>query len=92
MSISCILSDYLAAAMHRAEYEKLADGTYSGRLTECAGVVAFAANLEECRHELLATLEDWLLLGLKLKHPLPVLAGIDLNDEPQRESLGSLQM
>jgi len=91
MSTSCILSDYLAAAMQQADYEKLADGTYSGRLIACPGVVAFAETLGECQQELRATLEDWLLLGLKLKHPLPVLAGIDLNEEPQREPLGPLQ-
>ncbi|HUM67717.1 MAG TPA: type II toxin-antitoxin system HicB family antitoxin, partial [Chloroflexota bacterium] len=32
--------------------------------------------------ELRSVLEDWLLVGLKLGHPLPVLAGIDLNQEP----------
>ena len=90
MSTSCILSDYLAAAMQQAEYDKLADGSYAGRLPSCPGVVAFAESLADCQHELRATLEDWLLLGLKLRHALPVIAGIDLNEEPQRESLGSL--
>ncbi len=90
MSTSCILSDYLSAAMQHAEYDKLDDGSYSGRLTLCPGVVALAESLSDCQHELRATLEDWLLLGLKMKHALPVIAGIDLNEEPQRESLGSV--
>ena len=29
--------------------------------------------------ELRSTLEDWILVGLRLGHKLPVLAGIDLN-------------
>ncbi|HUV81460.1 MAG TPA: hypothetical protein VMW53_00060 [archaeon] len=29
-----------------------------------------------------STLEDWILLGLKLHHPLPVIAGIDLKWKP----------
>lgn len=90
MNISCILSDYLAAAMQQAEYDKLTDGSFTGRLKLCPGVVAFAATLEDCRLELRAVLEDWLLLGLKLRHPIPIIAGIDLNEEPQRESLGSV--
>ena len=28
-------------------------------------------------------LEDWILVGLQLKQPLPVIEGIDLNKEPQ---------
>jgi hypothetical protein len=28
-----------------------------------------------------SALEDWVLVGLKLGHTLPVIAGIDLNQE-----------
>jgi hypothetical protein len=44
--------------------------------------VAFAETLRECEAELHSVLEDWLLVGLKLKHILPVIDGIDLNQEP----------
>jgi predicted RNase H-like HicB family nuclease len=91
MKTSCILTDYLSAAMDGAEFEKFPDGTYSGRIANCPGVVSFGATLSECQQELRATLEDWLLLGLKLSHTLPVIAGINLNEEPHRESLESLQ-
>jgi hypothetical protein len=37
-----------------------------------------------------STLEDWLWLGLKLGHQLPVIDGIDLNREPVYESLESV--
>jgi hypothetical protein len=30
------------------------------------------------------------LLGIKLGHPLPVLGGIDLNQEPARESVDAV--
>jgi len=53
-------------------------------------VVAFATSLRECEYELRSTLEDWILLGLQLKHPLPVIAGIDLNREPLREPVDAL--
>jgi hypothetical protein len=34
-----------------------------------------------------STLEDWILVGLKLKHPLPIVADIDLNREPIYEPM-----
>jgi len=37
-------------------------------------------------------LEDWILVGLKLKHPLPIIAGIALNKEPSREPVAALCM
>jgi hypothetical protein len=42
-------------------------------------VAAFGATLRECENELRSTLEDWILVGLRLGHKLPVIAGIDLN-------------
>lgn len=77
-----ILSDYVLQAMSEAVYDKLEDGTFAGRIPTCVGVVAFGETLRECEDELRSVLEDWLLVGLKLGHPLPVLAGIDLNQEP----------
>ncbi|GAG21281.1 unnamed protein product, partial [marine sediment metagenome] len=46
--------------------------------------------LRECEDELRSTLEDWVLVGLKLGHPIPVLAGYDLNKEPSHESMAAL--
>jgi len=68
--------------MAHAIYDKLEDGTFAGRIPLCPGVVAFGNTLRECEEELRSTLEEWILVGLKLGHPLPVLAGIDLNREP----------
>lgn len=85
MATSFILTDYLHRAMAAAEYDKLDDGTFAGRIPGCRGVVAFGASLRSCEDELRSTLEDWVLVGLKLGHPLPVLDGIDLNEEPKVE-------
>ena len=76
--------------MTHALYDKLEDGTFAGRIPSCKGVVAFGDTLRECENELRSTLEEWVLVGLKLKHPLPVIAGIDLNEEPSREPVGTL--
>lgn len=74
-----ILSDYLDRALAQAEYDKLEDGTFFGRIPSCKGVMAFGATLRECEDEVRSVLEDWVLVGLKFGHDLPILNGIDLN-------------
>ena len=76
--------------MAYAVYDKLEDGTFAGRIPQCKVVVAFGATLRECENELRSTLEDWILIGLKLGHPLPVIAGINLNKEPSYEPVGAV--
>jgi predicted RNase H-like HicB family nuclease len=83
-AIRYILSEYVEKVMAQAIYDKLEDGTFAGRIPPCKGVVAFGKTLRECEDELHSTLEDWILVGLKLGHPLPVIGGIDLNREPAR--------
>lgn len=85
-----ILSDYLDRALAQAEYDKLEDGTFFGRIPSCKGVVAFAASLRECEDELRSVLEDWVLVGLKLGHTLPVLDTLDLNGKPEYEPVESV--
>ena len=85
-----VLTEYVAEAMAQAEYDKLEDKTFCGRIPPCQGVVAFGKTLRQCEDELRSTLEEWILLGLKLGHPLPVISGIDLNKEPAREPVEAL--
>lgn len=85
-----ILSEYVQQAMAQAVYDKLEDGTYSGNIPPCKGVVAFGSSLRACEEELHSTLEDWILLGLKLGHSLPVIGGLDLNREPAREPVDTV--
>lgn len=82
-----ILSDYLENALARAEYDKLEDATFFGRIPSCKGVVAFGTSLRECETELRSTLEDWVLVGLKLGHSLPILDSLDLNRKPEYEAV-----
>jgi len=90
MAAKYVLSDYVEKAMAEAEYDKFEDGTYAGHIPACKGVIAFGVSLRECEAELQSTLEDWILLGLRLTHTLPVLAGIDLNKEPTREPVDAM--
>lgn len=90
MGVRFALTDYVEQALSGAIYDKLEDGIFAGRIPECKGVVAFGSTLRECQNELRSTLEDWILVGLKLGHRLPVIGGIDLNQEPQREPVATV--
>lgn len=90
MGVRFILTDYTNRALSGAVYDKMEDGGFSGRILCCPGVVAFAATLSGCEEELRSTLEDWILVGLKLRHVLPVIEGIDLNQEPHCEPVEAL--
>ena len=75
-----MLTDYIRAAMHQATYELLPDDEgYCGEIAALPGVWADGPTLELCREELRQALEGWAVLGLRLGHTLPVIAGIDLN-------------
>ena len=75
-----MLTEYIKAAMDRAKSEILEeDATYVGKIPECQGVWANADTLEACRDELQEVLEEWVILGLQMGHPLPVIDGIDLS-------------
>jgi len=73
-----MLITYIQNAMRLANYEILDDGQYYGEIPSFQGVWAQAENLETCRDELQSALEDWLILGLRMGHKLPVVAGIQL--------------
>jgi predicted RNase H-like HicB family nuclease len=74
-----MLTKYLEAAMRHARYEILQDdGTYYGEIPECRGVFANARTLEECRDELAAVLEDWLLFRIHKNLALPKIDGLEL--------------
>jgi predicted RNase H-like HicB family nuclease len=90
MTGTYILSDYLERALAQAEYDKLEDGTFFGKIPSCKGVVAFGATLRECETELHSTLEDWVLVGLKLGHELPLLGNMNLNTMPLYEPMESV--
>lgn len=90
MSPRYVLSDYVSEALALGVHEKFEDGPYAGRIPPCQGVVAFGKSLRDCENELRSTLEDWILVGLQLKHALPVIRGIDLNKEPAPEPVGAV--
>ena len=79
-----MLANYIEQAMERAIYEIMeSEGTYWGEIPGLQGVWARHATLEGCRRELREALSDWIALRLRLGLPVPVVAGIDLNQLTQ---------
>ena len=71
---------YVNAAMKKAHYEILPNNEgYFGKIEGLQGVWANADSLEACREELKEVLEEWILLGIKMGHAIPIINGIDLN-------------
>jgi predicted RNase H-like HicB family nuclease len=73
-----MLTETIRAAMHRATYEILSDGTFYGEIAGFQGVYANSSTLESCRDQLQEVLEGWIVLGLRLGHEFPVVDGIHL--------------
>ena len=74
-----MLIEYINMAMSKAVYEKLEDGSYSGRIPQTPGVIAFGETLYQCQEELRSVLEGWLIVKLRHGDRLPVMGGINLN-------------
>ena len=78
-----MLTKYIQAAMAQAEFKLLEDGTYFGEIPPCQGVWSNDASLKACLIELQEVLEEWILLGLKRGHEIPVIDDINLNSKPE---------
>jgi predicted RNase H-like HicB family nuclease len=74
-----MLIDYINKALSKAEYDKLDDGSFSGRIPECPGVIAFGKTLFECQKELESVLEGWLIVKIRHGDTLPVIDNLDIN-------------
>jgi len=70
---------YIDRAMSKAVYDKLGDGSFSGKIPQCPGVIAFGETLYQCEQELKASLEGWLIVKLRHGDKLPVISNINLN-------------
>lgn len=86
-----MLTEYIEAAMNHACYELIDDrDPHYGLIPDCPGVWATAGTLEECRKRLQSVLEEWIVLGLRLGHPLPsidMVSGYFLGDLNESMSL-----
>lgn len=75
-----MLLDYLNAALENAKYEILhgEKEKFYAEIPLCRGVWASGKTLEECRKNLIATLEGWLIIRLQKKLPIPRIKNFTL--------------
>jgi len=77
------LTEYLAAALRKAEYKKLEDGSWFAEIPGFQGVWAKGTSMESCRDELREVLEEWLLLKIRDDDVIPVLDGLEIRIREQ---------
>jgi predicted RNase H-like HicB family nuclease len=75
-----VLTRYIRAALRRATYEILSDGTYYGEIPGFQGVYASTQTRRECRRRLREVLDGWVVLGYRLGHALPDVDGVDMEE------------
>jgi predicted RNase H-like HicB family nuclease len=74
-----MLTDYIRAAMERAEYSLLANGSYYGEIPGVQGVWADGRTLAETQRVLQEVLEGWIVLRLERQLPIPTIGGVSLH-------------
>lgn len=73
-----MLSEYVQKALTKAQYKLLENGTWFAEIPNFEGVWANATTVEECRHELQEVLEEWLVLKIRDRDPIPEIEGLEI--------------
>lgn len=80
-----MFSEYIAAALARAEYEVIDDKEpYYAHVPGLEGVWATGKTFEECRKALIENIEEWIAIRLRHGLRIPSIDGnaIDVSTEP----------
>ncbi len=85
-----MIIDYLNAALEKAKYEILhgEKERFYAEIPICKGVWATGKTLEECRKNLLTTLEGWLIIRLQRKLPIPRINNHSLKPQKAKYQVG----
>jgi predicted RNase H-like HicB family nuclease len=73
-----MLSEYIQKALEKAQYKVLEDGTWFAEIPGFEGVWANATTVEECRHEIMEVLEEWLVLKIRDRDSIPMIEGVGI--------------
>jgi predicted RNase H-like HicB family nuclease len=73
-----VLLAYMSRAIEQAEYKRLEDRSWFAEIPGFPGVWANGATVEACRQELLEVLEEWLVLKLRDRDPIPAIDGVQI--------------
>jgi predicted RNase H-like HicB family nuclease len=72
-----MFAEYIAAALERAVYKTLEgeEVPIFVSVPDLPGAWATGKTIEEARRELIGVIEEWVLLGIRLGHPIPSIGG-----------------
>lgn len=73
-----MIIEYCLKAIEKARYREMNDGTWFADIPGFKGVWANGVLIEECRKELIEVLEEWLILKLRDKDPIPTIDGLKI--------------
>jgi predicted RNase H-like HicB family nuclease len=73
-----MLSEYIQKALEKAQYRLLDDKTWFADIPGFEGVWANSKTVEECRHELMEVLEEWIVLKIRDRDPIPEIEGVEI--------------
>jgi predicted RNase H-like HicB family nuclease len=71
-----VIRDYLDAALKRARYTELENGSYGAEVLGLSGVIATGETLEACRAELQEVIEEWVLVRVARGLSVPSVGGV----------------
>lgn len=76
-----MITEYIEAAMSKARYEIIEDEEpYYGEVPELEGVWATGKTLEECRNNLAAVIDGWIIVRLRKGLPLPPIGAYKIEE------------
>jgi predicted RNase H-like HicB family nuclease len=73
-----MLFEYIQKALRKAEYKLLDNGTWFAEIPGFEGIWANGQTVEECRNELQEVLEEWLVLKIRDRDPIPEIEGAEI--------------
>lgn len=77
-----MIRQYVDEALRAARYDKLEDGTFYGEVPQLRGVLATASTLEACREQLAEVVEEWVLVRVAKRLPVPRLGKARVRVQP----------
>ena len=68
-----MIRQYVDEALRIARYDKLEGRAFYGEVPRLRGVMATASTLERCREQLAEVIEEWVLIRVAKRLPIPRL-------------------
>ena len=79
-----MFAEYIAAALRRAKYDALENGSFMATVEGLPGVIATGKTIEERREDLIEVIEEWITIRLQRGLNIPAIDGctIGVSQEP----------